>query len=187
LQSTNELRDGFRKLLQNPKCKSFVDALITGAEGHVDQSLRLGLGFEDLFENISGQGGYMLVDGLNLGGYAVSGLTPRDTTSIPQGNAQAWIRTRSYFTSDSLRAQMRSFSSQRRMYLASAFHETFHHIGRTYSAYSDESLGRAAFAITGDTQLLPNDHDPLKWSSYWDNQLMKACMPDLVRAGNVPN
>jgi hypothetical protein len=48
LQSTNELRDGFRKLLQNPKCKSFVDALITGAEGHVDQSLRLGLGFEDI-------------------------------------------------------------------------------------------------------------------------------------------
>jgi hypothetical protein len=83
------------------------------------------------------------------------------------------------------RVQARSFAAQRRQYLAAAFHETFHHIGKTYSAYSDESLGRAAFALTGDSQLLPNDHDPLKWSSYWDNQLMKHCMPDLVRAGNV--
>jgi hypothetical protein len=89
------------------------------------------------------------------------------------------------FTSDPPRVQARSFAAQRRQYLAAAFHETFHHIGKTYSAYSDESLGRAAFALTGDSQLLPNDHDPLKWSSYWDNQLMKHCMPDLVRAGNV--
>jgi hypothetical protein len=187
LQSTNELRDEFKELLQNPKCKSFVDSLITKAESHVDESLRLGLGFEDLFENIGGQGGYVLVDGLNLDGYPVSGLTDRNTTSILVGNAQAMIRTRSYFTSDPLRVRAKSFAAQRRNYLASAFHETFHHIGKTYSAYSDESLGRAAFAITGDNQLLPNDHDPLKWSSYWDNQLMKHCMPDMVRAGNVPN
>ena len=188
LQTTGELREAFKKLLENPECKTFVDKLITEAEGHVDKSLRLGLGFEDLFENIGGQGEYVLVDGLNLDGYAVGGLTDRSTTSIVQGNAQVMIRTRSYFTTDRPKVQARSFASQRRMYLAAAFHETFHHIGRTSSAYSDESLGRAAFALTKDTQLLPNDndHDPLNWSSYWDNQLMKHCMPDLVRAGNVP-
>jgi len=187
LQTADELRAEFKKLLENPKCKSFVDKVITAAESHVDPSLRLGLGFEDLFENISGQGGYVLVDGLNLDGYAVSGLTDRSTTSIAQGNAQAMIRTRSYFTSDPVKVQARNFAAQRRNYLGSAFHETFHHIGRTSSAYSDESLGTAAFAITGDRQLLPTDHDPLKWSSYWDNQLMKHCMPDLIRAGNVTN
>ncbi len=165
-------------------CKSFVDKLIVEAESHVDKSLRLGLGFEDLFENMTG--GYVLVDGLNVDGYAVSGLVDRNKTSIQQGNAQAMIRTRSYFTGDSLQEQARSYASQRRNYVASAFHETFHHIGKVQGAYSDESLGRAAFALTGDTQLLPTDHDPLKWSTYWDNQLMKHCMPDLIRAGIVP-
>jgi YD repeat-containing protein len=189
LQSTNELRDEFKKLLETPKCKTFIDSLISLAESHVQQSLRLGLGFEDLFENISGQGGYVLVDHLNLNGYPVSGLVDRNTTSIEQGNAQAMIRTRSYYTSDPVRVQARSFAAQRRMYLASALHETFHHIGKVYSAFSDESLGRAAFALTGDKALLPNDKDtdPLNWSSYWDNQLMKHCMPDLVRSGNIPN
>ncbi len=76
------------------------------------------------------------------------------------------------------------FTAQRRMYIAAAFYETFHHIGRTYPAYSDEALGRAAFKITGDKQGLPSGNDILNWSSYFDNQLMKNCMPDLVRMGN---
>lgn len=69
------------------------------------------------------------------------------------------------------------------MYIGAAFHETFHHIGRTFAAYSDENLGRAAFEITGDTNGLPSNHDPLNWSGYFDNQLATQCMPDLIRYG----
>jgi YD repeat-containing protein len=187
LQTTEELRDAFKELLSNKICKDFVDQIITLAESHVPESQRLNLGFEDLFENISGQGGYILKPNLTVNGYGVSGLVDRGRTSIASGNAQAEIRERGYFTTRTpgTPSPMESYSAQRRSYLASAFHETFHHIGKTYAAYSDESLGMAAFSITGDTYDLPTDHDPLKWSSYFDHQLMKHCMPDLIRHGNI--
>ena len=187
LQTADELREEFKKLLANEKCKTFVDKLIVGAEGNVDATLRLNLGFEDLFENISGQGGYVQVDGLKIGNQVVTGLVDRNKTSIVQGNAQAEIATRGYFIQRAPNdiSPARAYALQRRHYVAAAFHETFHHIGKVYSAYSDQSLGTAAFAITGDTTGLPTNNDPLAWSSYWDNQLMKHCMPDLVRAGNI--
>ena len=73
--------------------------------------------------------------------------------------------------------------------MATAFHETFHQLSRNGYGDSDEDLGRAAFKITGDIQGLPgpDNHDPLVWSSSFDNELMKKCMPDVVRRGNPPN
>jgi hypothetical protein len=188
LQTTDELKAGFEELLKNPKCKEFVDRLINLAEGHVAEGLRLNLSFTQLAQSIGEQGGYVLDATLNLNGTPVSGIVDRGKTSIQTKNAQALIRTRSYYASDPPKERARSYASQQRSYLASAFHETFHHIGKVYDAYSDESLGRAAYEITSDKTLLPDagNHDSLSWSSYWDNQLMKHCMPDLVRAGNPP-
>ena len=183
LQSPESLRQEFKKLLSDPDCKEFVEGVIREAESRVAESLRLNMGFEDLFENIAHQGGYVLQDNLNLNGYAISGAVERAKTSIAQGNAQVLIRTRHYYTTDKPRIVAERFAAQRRNYLASAFHETFHHIGRISAAFSDEALGRAAFKLTGDTTGLPSGSDVLEWSSYFDNQLMRKCMPDMVRRG----
>ncbi|HWN11018.1 MAG TPA: PKD domain-containing protein [Pyrinomonadaceae bacterium] len=182
LQSANELREEFKKLLSNKECADFVNSVIAEAEGKVPEAQRLNLGMEDLFENISGQGGYVLDPNITFGGYPVNGLARRGTTSIDQGNAQAVIRTRWFYTTDSPRTIARNFAFQRRSYLATAFHESFHFIGRSYAAYSDEALGRAAFKITGNTRGLPSsENKALDWSSYFDNQLMLKCMPDMAR------
>jgi hypothetical protein len=185
LQAVDELRSGFKTLLSNPDCAEFVEAVLRGAESRVPENQRYNMGFEDLFQNIAGQGGYILERDLNIDGTAVNGLTDR-RTDVALGNAQVKIRTRDFYTNDPPRRAATRYAQQRRHYLWTAFHETFHHNGRTPNAYLDEALGRAAFKITGDTQLLPSGTSPLDWSGYFDNQLAKKCAPDMVHAGIPP-
>jgi len=179
--SVAELRDEFKKLLSNKECADFVSALIRGTESKMRDSQRLDFGsdplnFEDLFENIAGQGGYVLVDGLNLNGTAINATI---AGGIWTGDAQAQIRTRAYFTDGPAKVVAARLYDNRRNYLASAFHETFHHLAKFGWGATDEDLGRAAFKITGDTQGLPGDNGTvLQWSSYFNEQLMQKCMPD---------
>lgn len=179
--SSDELRDEFKKLLSNKDCGGLVSALIRETESGMRDSQRLDLGsdplnFEDLFENIAGQGGYVLVDGLNLNGTAINATV---AGGIWTGDAQAQIRTRGYFTNGPPKQVASSLYDNRRNYLASAFHETFHHLDKFGYGATDEALGRAAFKITGDTQGLPGENGTvLQWSSYFNEQLMQKCMPD---------
>jgi Tol biopolymer transport system component len=186
--SADELRDEFKKLLSNKACADFVSGLIKETESKMKDSQRLDLGsdplnFEDLFENIAGQGGYVLADGLNLNGTAINATIDG---AIWTGNAQARIRTRGYYTNGPAKEVASRLYDNRRNYLASAFHETFHHLARFGWGATDEDLGRAAFKLTGNTLGLPGDNGTvLQWSSYFNEQLMQKCMPD-QRVNNRP-
>ena len=188
--SVAELRDEFKKLLSNQECADFVSALIRETESKMRDSQRLDLGsdplnFEDLFENIAGQGGYVLVGGLKIDGTAVNGTI---AGGIWTGDAQAQIRTRSYFTDGPAKVVAASLYDNRRNYLASAFHETFHHLAKFVWGATDADLGRTSFKITGDTQGLPGDNGTvLQWSSYFNEQLMQKCMPDQRMFGRRQN
>lgn len=120
----------------------------------------------------------------DLGGLTI-GQTEVNATiggGIVTGNAQVQVRTRSYITEGSKKMVASMLSNNRRHYLADAFHETFHQLAKFRYGSLDSDLGRAAFKITGDTRDLPGDKGTeLQWSSYFDEQLMKACIPDQRR------
>jgi len=184
MQTEDELREQFKKLLANRRCAEFVSALIRATESKMRDSQRLDLGsdplnFEDLFESIVGQGGYALVDGLRIGTLEVNGTIDG---GIWSNDAVVQIRTRGYITEGTPKMVATMLYKGRRSYLATAFHETFHHLARSRWGSLDSDLGRAAFAVTGDTTMLPgNDGTESQWSDYFDEQLMQHCMPDQVR------
>jgi YD repeat-containing protein len=184
-QSVDELRAQLKVVLSDKKCSDFISTVINEVYGKMRDSERLGLGIDDLFENVAGQDGFLLVENLRVNGWITNGATDRGKTSIWRGNAQVQIATRSYFPEGSARWQALMIKNNRRNYLGTVLHELFHHLSKNGWGDRDSDLGRAAFKITGDTSGLPGaDADELQWSSYFDDQLMKKCLPDQARRGN---
>ncbi len=162
-------------MLSNPECSKFVADLLRQAAAYTPQDTPQGDSLMDLFEKISRQGNYVLKNDLRIEGRVIGGTV---SGSIYNKDATVLLRARGYFTTTP-----GALANSQRWYVITAFHETFHLGGRYGAGYTDEALGRAAFAITGDKSDLPSESltgidRVLAWSSYFDRQLLNKCAPD---------